>query len=419
MTADSVTADRVTVEEMGVSYWGELRGNLRPLIAASLGSGTSIPLYAYSNSVFAPVLIKEFGWSRAQFALMGVTILITLVILPFVGRFTDRLGVRRVALTGTCLIPFCFIGYALMQGSFLYFPFVSTAVLMIGAMTSPLVYSRLIAENFRRSTGLALTIVNCTPAVLAIAMVPTLNWSIEHVGWRVSYLGLGALSFVAGMAAILLIRDGGTGQPVRPAVDRTARGDYRLILRSPVFWIILTAMFLCQLPTPIHSSQMNLLLLDNGLTAAQAAVIVSVYAFGTVVGRIACGFALDYCPTPIVASLSMLLPAVGYCLLGSSLDTLSIVTLAMFFVGLSVGAESDLISYLVARYFQLRIYNTTLSFLFCSSFLSSAIGALAISFTLQRWDSFAPFLFFVAGAIVIGSLLFLFMPMRRDVQKVG
>ena len=137
------------------------------------------------------------------------------------------------------------------------------------------------------------------------------------------------------------------------------------------------------LQTPLHSGQMNLMLLDNGLTPQTASNIVSVYAFGTIVGRIGCGLALDRFTTPIVTAVSMGLPAFGYFLLGTHLDGVTIITFSMFLVGLAVGAESDLIPYLVARYFKTRIFNTTLGLLFTCSFLASAAGALAISLTSE------------------------------------
>ena len=68
-----------------MSYLDEWRRSIRPLAAASLATGTSLSLFAYTNSVFAPHLIKEFGWSRAQFSLIAVTMLLTLPILPLVG----------------------------------------------------------------------------------------------------------------------------------------------------------------------------------------------------------------------------------------------------------------------------------------------------------------------------------------------
>ena len=196
-----------------------------------------------------------------------------------------------------------------------------------------------------------------------------------------------------------------------------AREDYGIILRSRVFWFIMAGMFLCMLQTPLHSGQMNIMLLDNHLTAQTASDIVSIYALGTIVGRIGCGLALDRFPTPIVTAISMGLPALGYFLLATSWDAVSIITFSMFLVGLSVGAESDLVGYLVARYFKMRIFNTVSGLLFTTSFFVSATGALLISLTLRLTDSFAPFLWLVTGTIVIGSLLFLQLPKVRE--KVG
>jgi len=426
-----------------VSYLGELRTHYRPLLAASLGSGTSLPLFAYTNSAFAPHLVKLFGWSRAQFALVGLTMLTTLLILPFIGRVTDRIGVWRVALLGTLLVPLCFVAYAAQQGSFWYFLVCSTVTLAVGSLTSTLTYTRLIAENFERATGLALTIINCVPAVLAMGLVPLLNWSIEHVGWRESYLMLGAIAFLGGVTALSLIpRTPPKGHEVvdpnqplapgdnvpdfpatpdlhRPHPLRPAREDYRLILTSRTFWVIFVGMFLCLLQTPLHASQMNMMLVDNQISMQTAANIVTVYAFGTVIGRLLCGLALDRYPTPVVTSASLVLPALGFLLLASDMNTVPVIGFAMFLVGLSVGAESDLISFLVQRYFKLRIYNTTLGLVFCVSFLASALGALFISLTLRLTDSFSPFMYALSGTILIGSALFLLLPMDRNAEKIG
>ena len=353
-----------------MSYFGELRDNARPLAAASLGSGTSLPLFAYTNSVFAPHLVEDFGWSRSQFALVGLTMLSTLLVLPFIGRFTDKLGVRRMAIIGTVLVPVCFLGFAAQQGAFWHYLVASVAILALGSMTSPLVYTRLIAENFEKTTGLALTVVNCVPAILAMAMVPGLNWLIEEEGWRIGYVIMAVVTLVAGMIAISLIPKGtgkgkepdpGANVPDYPAtveVHRPAREDYAMILKSKIFWLIFIGMFMCLLQTPLHASQMNLMLVDNEISMQTAANIVTLYAFGTIVGRIACGLALDRYKTPPVATLSMVLPALGFFLLGTDLNTVPVIAFSMFLVGLSVGAESDLISYLVARYFKIRIYNT-------------------------------------------------------------
>ncbi len=419
-----------------MSYLGELRQNVRPLVAASLGCGTSLPLFAYTNSVFAPYLIKDFGWSRAQFALIGITMLITLPFLPVIGRVTDKIGVRRVALAGTLLILPGFIGYSMMSGSFTQYLVLFTAVLIIASLTGPLVYTRVIAENFKLAQGLALTIVNCAPAVLAIPLIPLLNWMIGQIGWRTSYVVLGSFCFVCGLLAVLLTPPArarvvveaeaplpelgpDTLAPAQAPLPPAGRGDYHVILHSKLFWLILGAMFLCLLQTQLHSSQMNLMLIDQGLTTQTAANIASIYAFGTIVGRIGCGLALDRFGTPVVTFISMFIPAIGFLILGLPFNGFLVVAIAMFLVGISVGAESDIIPFLVARYFKVRIYNTTLSLVMTCAFLASATGALGVSYTLNRFDSFEPFLYVIAASIFVGSFLFLLMPKSRDFAKIG
>jgi MFS family permease len=248
-----------------LSYLGELRQNIRPLAGASLGIGTSLPLFAYTNSVFAPFLIEDFGWSRAQFALIGLTMLATLPFFPIIGRLADRIGVRRVALAGTLLTVPGIVGYSMMTGSFTVYVILFTYVLIAASMTSSLTYTRVVAENFVRAQGLALTIVNCVPPLLAMPLIPLLNWMIEHIGWRTSFLVLAIFCLVCGLIAVALI------PPPRPkdaAAEPVAEGprpgDYSIILRSRVFWIILVGMFLCLLQTQLHSSQMDLMLIDQG-----------------------------------------------------------------------------------------------------------------------------------------------------------
>lgn len=403
------------------TYFGELYRNRRPLLAASLGVAVSLSLLSYTNSVFAPFLLKEFGWSRSQFSLIGVAILATLVFLPVIGRLTDRLGVRRMALTGTLLMPLCFVGLSSMNGSFGLFVVLDTLLVICGTMTSQLVYTRLIAENFTRAGGFALTLVNCTPAALAIAVVPTINFIIEAVGWRPAYLILGGFCLAVGCIALALVppRKPEPASSLEKAAGRSSRADFRLICRSRVLWIVLSAMFLCLLQTPIHTSQMNIMLLDQSLTPAAAARIVSIYAFGTIVGRFCCGFALDRYSTRIVSFISMALPAGGFLLLATDVDAPAAILAAMFLVGLSVGAESDLISFLISKYFKIQIFSSTLSLLFCCSYLASATGSLILSITLHAYDSFSAFLYFIAAATLAGGAIFLLLPKSEGFEKIG
>ena len=73
---------------------GEFRIHWAILLASSIGLALGAALTHYTTSVFGPPLIAEFGWSKAQFALIGSVPLLSLFIAPFAGRFTDRFGSR-------------------------------------------------------------------------------------------------------------------------------------------------------------------------------------------------------------------------------------------------------------------------------------------------------------------------------------
>ena len=400
-----------------MTYLGELKSNARPLLAASLGLGTSMPLDAYINSIFAARLIKVFGWERSQFALYGLVALATILVLPFVGRFADKFGMRRVAALGIFIMLLVFIGYSRMQGSFAVFMALSACKLIAGHMTSAIVYTRLIAANFDKARGLALTIVNCAPALLGAMAAPMLTASIDAYGWRTSYVIVGIFMFACGLIALLLVQpDPETGAEHKAETEGatlSTRKAFGQVVRNRAFWIIVPAVWLIMIATPLQSSQLAIMLEDNGLKPASIAWVISVFSISTIVGRIVCGLALDKFPTPLVASICTIPPALGFYLLATDWNATAVIAFGMALAGFAVGAENDLFSYLVARYFKLDVYSSTLSIVFACVFIGTATGSVAISVTLKIANSFSPFLYFVGGSTLLGSLLFLLLPKVR------
>jgi MFS family permease len=258
-----------------MSYLGELRRNKRPLAAASLGVGSGLMLMAYITTIFGPYLVAEFGWSRSQFALIGLSMFTTLLSLPFIGRIADRYGVRAAAVIGAIGIPACLVGYSVMTGNFWVYFLLSCTILSVGSFTSPVVYTRLVAADFVEARGLALTIVTITPAILGAIAAPLVTGINETYGWRTGYRVLAAFMLVCGIAAILLVPKGDRAahQAAREQM-RPAMTDFRMILSTRPFWIIAVAMLLCLLQTPLHASQMGMMLQDNSLGPAAAAVMI-------------------------------------------------------------------------------------------------------------------------------------------------
>jgi MFS family permease len=129
-------------------------------------------------------------------------------------------------------------------------------------------------------------------------------------------------------------------------------------------------------------------------------------------GRFSCGLALDRFPAPIVSAIAMGLPSIGLLLLASALDAPAVLTFSVFLLGLSYGAEGDLVGYLVSRNFNVQIFSSVLGLMTAAIATSSAAGAILLSISLARTGNYVMFLVACGIAVLLGSLLFLMLKGR-------
>lgn len=392
-------------------YRAELGCHWRALVAASAGLGAGFLLNHYVANIFAPHLLAEFGWTRSQFALVGAFGLVNLASIPVIGRLTDRVGVRPVAMVGVTIFPLTFVALSLMSGSFAIFVAISMVqYLLCAATTSSTVYSRLIAERFVTARGLALAIGATAPALVGIVASPLLQRLIEISGWRSGYLAVAAYVAVVGALALAFIpRRAAPADQVAKAKKQPGDGDYRLIFRSGPFWIIAGGFLFCNLIYPLQSSQMMLMLEENGMDRTAGAWMVSLFAGGVLAGRFLCGAALDRYPSYLVAAIALGLPGFGLLMIASGLAPPAMLAVAIGLMGLSLGAESDLAAYLVMRFFKLEIYGTVLGLVVTALALSASFGSIVLSATLHMTGSFSAYLFIGAVFCLAGAALFLML----------
>lgn len=392
-----------------MTYLRELHLHWRSLFAAAIGMGAGLSINLYVTSIFTPYILADFGWSKSEFALVGTTTIMVLFCMPVIGRLTDRFGVRRIAAIGVVAMPLSFIAFSLYRGGIGGYVVIYALQLIFGTATSATVYSRLVAERFDRARGLALALVTCGPALVGALGSPLLNAYIEAHGWRAGYQALAVYAVVAGSLALAIIPPLPADAARKLQARRPARHDYLLIARSPAFWILFIGIFLCSVPMALHNLQMKMMLLDNGMSSMVAAEILSSYATGVLVGRLLCGLALDRWPPHIVAAISMGLPAVGLLLIASPLDTPLVLAAGVMMMGLSLGAEGDVMAYLVMRYFGVEVYSSVLGLSVAAVGVASAIGSIILSGALEATGHFTLFVFGSGVSVLIGASLFLML----------
>jgi MFS family permease len=386
-------------------YAKEFGLNWPTLLACAIGMSLGSAVSHYTMNLLGPAMLKEFGWSRADFALIGSITLLTMPLIPLAGRFTDRFGARVAAMVGFTAVPLGFIAYTLMTGSIVQFFAIYLVQHVFGILTTTMVFARVIVERFDAARGMALSLLMTGPPLVAAIAVPLLGGLIREHGWRSGWLTLAALSAIAGIIAITVMgRSARKSQPARHEVH-LGMDEFLALLRHPAFLLLVGGMILVNLPQVFVSSQMVLVVQESGVSEMLAAWMISFYSIGVIVGRFGTGIALDRVSVKLVALATLAIPAIGYLVLYSSLTATWVLVGAVLIIGLAQGAEGDIGSFLVSRKFRMKNFSLLQSFVTASIGLGAAIGSLFMSFTLRRTESYDSFLLLAAVTTVIGAVL--------------
>lgn len=392
-------------------YLSEFKVNWRSLLATFIGIGTGSAIGHYTLSLFGPELIKEFGWSRADYALVGSLPMITMLVTPFAGRFTDRFGVKVAAAIGFTAMSLGFLAFSFMSGSLIEFFAIWVVQHVFGILSTSLVFSRLVVEQFDRARGGALALLMTGPPLSGAIMAPIIASFMAAEGWRAAFMMLAAVSAVGGVICVTFMargaRRGDKAADGSPVLDfHLSRHELMALVRTRTFLLLVGGMALINVPQVFASSQLKLIVLANGVTDQAATWMVSLYAVGVIIGRAIFGLALDRIRAHHVALFALSLPAIGFVILASSVSMVWLLAGAVLLIGLAQGAEGDIGGYLISRHFNLKNYSLILGFVKAGLDGGGAIGALILSFTLRVSDSYVPFLLIVAVTTVAGAICF-------------
>jgi MFS family permease len=389
-----------------VSFFGEFRINWVTLLAAFIGIATGNALSHYTLSIFAPELIEEFGWSKAQFALTGTLQGISVLTIPIAGWFTDRFGARIAVTIGFFAISLGFLAYTVMDGSLLVFFVIWITQHLLGVLTTSLVFTRVIVERFDQARGTSLSLLMMGPPLSGAVAAPILGSIIDASGWRAGFVALAIASAVGGAICVVMMgrkkRDAPTKEPKIPLT----RAELMAIVRTRTFILLVGGMALINLPQVFAASQIKLVVMAGGVSDNLATWMVSLYAIGVIAGRAIFGVALDRIGPHLVALFALSLPAIGYLVLASPQTLPWVVAGGVMIVGIAQGAEGDIGAYMVSRHFDLKNYSTILGFVRAGLDGGGAIGALILSLTLAATDSYGPFLYMAAAASLVGAICY-------------
>jgi MFS family permease len=173
-------------------------------------------------------------------------------------------------------------------------------------------------------------------------------------------------------------------------------------LRSYRFWTIAAAFFAVSLGISGLILNMIAMLQDAGIPAAQAARIASFIGVGVIAARLSIGYVVDRVFAPAVGAGVLLLTAAGCWLLAAGGPDLAIG--AALLIGFAMGAEVDLIAYLVSRYFGLRHFGVINGCGYAAYNAGAAISPFLIGTLFSLTGTYALALEITAGLCALAGL---------------
>ncbi len=347
----------------------------------------------FAAGVFLKPVAQELGFGRGDISTaIGLSSVITALTVPFFGRLVDQFGVRPMLLWSITLFALATAALALLTTStaILYLLFAISGVMSVGQ--TPTAYCKVITAWFDRQRGLALGLALAAVG-LGTALIPQLsNALIGHFGWRMGYVGLGIAIFALAFLPVALF----VHEPATPKAALSPRSGevatltgigFAEAIRTWRYWAMTLTFFFAA--TAINGSLIHVvpLLTDRGISAGVAIGALSAAGLALIVGRVIAGYCIDKIFASYIAVLFLLAPMAGIAILATGMANPVIGTVLL---GLGIGAEIDLMSFIISRYFGVRFFGALHGFMFAPVLLGNAVGASILGWCFQLLHSYTP-----------------------------
>jgi MFS family permease len=364
-------------------------------------------------------LEREFGWGNAQISTaLALRLLLFGLFGPFAAAFMNRFGVRRVTICALTLIAAGLLASLAMTRVW-QLVLLWGVVVGIGTGLTAIVLAATVATRwFTKRRGLVVGLLTASSATGQLVFLPLIAELTGRFGWRLALVFVCGLLVLAGIVALLLMRDRPSDlnlppygesamTPPRPA----GSGLVSLLLspfavlneaaRVPLFWVLFATFFICGASTNgLIQTHFITLCGDYGLAAVGAARVLAMMGVFDFFGTIGSGWLSDRFDNRWLLfwyyglrGLSLLfLPFTDFTFYGLSLFAV--------FYGLDWIATVPPTVKLTADRFGRERAGVVFAWVFAGHQIGAASAAFGAGFSRTEFASYLP-AFFAAGALCI------------------
>lgn len=376
--------------------------------AIGIGVGVSA-LPFYTQGLFIEAWTAEFGWTRAQASLgiLGSTLALAAV-LPFIGSIVDRYGLVTPVMISLLGLSLAYVLLGMFVQSIASFVMLAMLQAILGSASSPLAYTRAINSVFDKQRGLALGVALSGAGAAATFGPSLVSSAIDAFGWRGAYYAMALFTLVVGTVIVIVLARLKSAKTSAQIDVQAAQEGLKAAKASTTYWLVMAAIFCLSLGLGGLMIHFVPILLDIGLTISEAVKVAGVIGIAVVLGRLLVGFAVDRIFAPRVAIAILFACICGVLALAAFGSVVAVP--AAFVIGFSVGAEVDLIGYLVARYFSMHAYGQIYGRQYSTFLIATGLSPVILGAVRDVTGSYTASLFTAAAFITLSAALFARLP---------
>jgi len=379
----------------------------------------------YHFSLFVKPLEADFGWGRGDI-MLAFTILFVVMGLasPLAGRLLDRYGARKVIAIGALIGGLGFL--LLSQTHNLWYFYASHVVIGVGMTGMGTIPTTAVVSNwFKKRRGTAIGIMSTGVGAGGFALAPLIGgYLIPNFGWRVSYLGLGILTWALIIPlALLVIRTKPADMGLHPdgaetpEIDAVAQASpstsggftLKMALATLPFWLITISLSLGAFAeTGIVQNQVPYLE-DIGFPLAIAAAALGGVGLGSTFGKLGFGWLCDRINPKYAFSIGIGLQLAATIILMSVRpeSPVAILWLYAIVMGLGIGAWLPAMSILTSTNFGLASYGAIFGMISLVHSIGTATGPVTAGYMYDIMNTYywAFIIFLALYAVAIATVL--------------
>ena len=389
------------------------------VLTAFVCFGVNTGIVFYTWSVFATPLANAFGGHARVSAAYGCMQLVSATAGIYIGRLVDRHGGRWVQVAGGLSLG---LGLLLVSHarSALDLCLCYGLPIALGASCISLPNNAAVARWFVAKRGRALGISTAGISAGGIVFAPLAQHLITRYGWRTAYELLGLTVIVVVLPPVLLFMrrdpaDMGLLPDGEPAADAAQRGlslaaferelersvRPEVAMKQRSFWYLALAFALTMAGLASVLLYQVPLLIDRGMPASRASLVLGATAGMGVVGKLGFGALLDRFDQRRIAAVCFLLQAAGVLLLLSPTHGAAVLLCYVVLYGYAMGGNATLQASLIGEAFGRLHYGAIAGRLMPFVVAAQALGVPITGYLRDRTGSYVPAL----GAIVVASML--------------